>query len=86
MTLRKKLWIAAAAVGGLALVAGIVMVVMMGPRNAIGMLLYDQREEGRFKVGDAAPDVALVTLEGTPVQLASRFGARPTVLIFGSFT
>ena len=86
MTTKKKLWIVAGVVGGLALAAGIAMVVMMGPRNAIGMLLYDQREEGRFKVGDKAPDVALVTLDGTPVQLATHFGARPTVLIFGSFT
>ena len=86
MTTKKKLWIAAAVVGGLALAAGIAMVVMIGPRNVIGMLRYDTREEGKFKVGDPAPDVALVALDGTPVRLASRFGPKPTVIIFGSFT
>ena len=74
------------AVVGLAVAAGVAMVVMIGPRNVIGMLRYDIREEGKFKVGDKAPDVALVALDGTPVQLASRFGTRPTVIVFGSFT
>jgi hypothetical protein len=86
MTVKKKLVLAAAAVGGLALAAGIAMVVMIGPRNVIGMLRYDQREEGRYVVGDAAPDVGLLTLEGTPVRLAQHFGERPTVIVFGSFT
>ena len=86
MTVKKKLLLAAAVVGGLALVAGIVMVFMIGPRNVVGMLRYDQREEGRLKVGDPAPDVALVTLDGQPTRLAERFGAKPTVIVFGSFT
>jgi hypothetical protein len=86
MTLKRKLWIAAGIVGGLALIAGIAMVVMIGPRNVIGMIRYDQREEGRLKVGDPAPDVALLALDGTPVRLASRFGTKPTVIVFGSFT
>ena len=86
MTTKKKLWIAAAVVGGLALAAGIAMVVMIGPKNVIGMLRYDIRKEGKFKVGDKAPDVALLGLDGAPVRLASRFGPRPTVIIFGSFT
>jgi hypothetical protein len=58
-----------------------------GPRNLIGMLRYDQREEGKLKVGDRAPDVTLLSLDGkTPVRLASHIGEKPTVLIFGSFT
>lgn len=58
-----------------------------GPRNLIGMLRYDQRKEGTLKVGDKAPDVTVVSLDGkTPVSLASEFGGKPTVLIFGSFT
>jgi hypothetical protein len=58
-----------------------------GPRNLIGMLRYDQREEGTLRVGDRAPDVALVSLDGTtPVRLAQEFGGKPTVLVFGSFT
>ena len=44
------------------------------------------REEGRLKVGDPAPDVALVTLDGQPTRLAEHFGTKPTVIVFGSFT
>ena len=36
----------------------------IGPRNVIGMLRYDQRKEGSLKVGDPAPDVSLVSLDG----------------------
>lgn len=59
-----------------------------GPRNLIGMIRYDQREEGSLKVGDRAPDVTLLELDGkTPVKLSERLGAsKPTVLVFGSFT
>ena len=58
-----------------------------GPRNVIGMLRYDQRQEGTLKVGDRAPDVAMLALDGkTPVRLSDSFGGQPTVLIFGSFT
>lgn len=86
MTTKKKLLLAAAIAGGLAVIAGAVMVFMIGPRNVIGMLRYDSRAEGRFKVGDPAPDVELVSLDGRSVRLAEHFGASPTVLIFGSFT
>ena len=58
-----------------------------GPRNVIGMLRYDQRQEGKLKVGDRAPDVAMLALDGKkPVRLSESFGGKPTVLIFGSFT
>jgi hypothetical protein len=85
MRLWKKVGIGA---GGLLLlgVAGITYMVG-GPRNLLGMLRYDQREEGSLRVGDPAPDVALLELDGaTPVRLSERLGGRPTVLIFGSFT
>jgi hypothetical protein len=58
-----------------------------GPRNLIGMLRYDQRQEGALKVGDRAPDVTLYALDGrTPVRLSQELGGKPTVLVFGSFT
>ena len=59
----------------------------IGPRNIIGMLRYDQRQEGKLKVGDRAPDVALIALDGkTPVRVRDSIGDKPLVLVFGSFT
>jgi hypothetical protein len=70
----------------LAAAAGVV-VWRIGPRNIIGMLRYDQRKEGSLKVGDRAPDVALVSLDGrTPVRLSERVGVKPLILVFGSYT
>lgn len=79
----KKIAIGAASVVLLAVVG---MALYIGPSNIIGMIRYDIREEGAFKAGDIAPDVDLLTLDGELVSLTSKFGTRPTVLIFGSFT
>jgi hypothetical protein len=70
-----------------ALALGAMTYMVGGPRSLIGMLRYDQREEGALKVGDPAPEVALLALDGkTPVKLSERLGGKPTVLVFGSFT
>ena len=70
----------------LVLAAGL-LVFMIGPRNIIGMLRYDQRQEGRLKVGELAPDVAMVALDGTsPVHLKDHMGGKPLIIIFGSYT
>jgi hypothetical protein len=76
------------AIGVLGMLAvGAFTYMVGGPRNVVGMLRYDQREEGTLKVGDRAPDVGLVSLDGaTPVRLAEQLGGKPTVLVFGSFT
>lgn len=58
----------------------------MGPRDYFGMMLYDQREEGELKVGDPAPDVAVLGLDGRGVRLRDRVGGKPVVLVFGSYT
>ncbi len=72
---------------GLVLLAAGYMVMKIGPRNVIGMLLYDQRREGDLKVGDLAPDGVLRALDGeATVRLADRIGTQPLVLVFGSFT
>jgi hypothetical protein len=69
------------------LVGAAIAVAKMGPRNVLGMIRYDRRQVGRLRVGDRAPDVALLSLDGTTVvPLAGRFGARPCVVVFGSFT
>ena len=61
--------------------------IMIGPHDLIGMLRYDTRRQGRLKVGDHAPDVALVGLDGsTRVDLLDAAQGRPLVLVFGSFT
>ena len=75
------------ALGALALVAAAVFVISVGPRNVIGMLRYDTRREGKLKVGDRAPEVQLVSLDGEKrVPLLGGKRDRPLVLVFGSFT
>ncbi len=59
----------------------------IGPKNVIGMLRYDQRKEGSLKVGDRAPDVSLVSLDGrTRIRVSEHVGGKPLVLVFGSYT
>jgi len=75
------------AVVGLAVVVAAFFVWRIGPRNVIGMIRYDQRKEGALKPGDAAPDVTLVSLDGTtPMRVSERMGGKPLVLVFGSYT
>ena len=84
MTWKRALLAIAAVVAGL---AGFAVWKMGGPGMLLGMLRYDERREGSFKVGDRAPDVSLVRLDGKGrVELARSFGRRPLVLIFGSYT
>jgi hypothetical protein len=71
----------------IAAIAGVFVVVKMGPSNIIGMMRYDQREEGKLHVGDRAPDVLLLSLDGkSEMRLADRLGGKPQILVFGSFT
>lgn len=84
----RKLAVAAVVIAVVAALApSLVKLVRMGPRDYFGMLLYDQRREGDLEVGDAAPDFALTSLDGSAaIRLAERVGERPLVLVFGSFT
>jgi hypothetical protein len=64
-----------------------VFVWRIGPKNVYGMLRYDQRREGDLAVGHAAPDVSLYALDGKArVRMADEMGAKPLVIIFGSYT
>ncbi len=65
-----------------------VAIVWIGPRNLIGWWRYGrQARQGTLKVGDPAPDVPLVELDGvTSRSLSEWIGARPLILVFGSFT
>jgi hypothetical protein len=85
--MKRKLRAFALVAGLIVLAAGAWIVSQIGPRNVIGMLRYDQREDGNLQVGDPAPDVALLALDGTTrVHLRDRIGPKPVVLLFGSYT
>ena len=72
---RKVLRVVAVLVG----IVGAFVAWRIGPRNIIGMIRYDQRQEGKLKAGDAAPDVALVSLDGkTPIRLSEHVGGKPS--------
>jgi hypothetical protein len=75
-------------VAGLILVTAVVAVIWIGPRFIIGILTYGrQAREGSLKVGDPAPVVSLVELDGTTRHALDEWiGPRPVVLVFGSFT
>ena len=71
-----------AAYAGLSVMAG-------GPKDALLMLRYalPHMHRGTLKVGDDAPDAVLVDLDGASrFHIRERTGARPLVLVFGSFT
>ena len=75
------------AIGCLLLFALAAALVVVGPRNLIGMLRYDQREEGTLTVGSEFRNVELVALDGaTRQQVRDWIGEKPVVLVFGSFT
>lgn len=85
--MRKILKWVGISLGSLLLLGAGVMTYRIGPSNVIGLIRYDQREEGTLKVGDQAPDVELVALDGgSPQQLRGWTGEKPVVLVFGSFT
>ncbi|MGH9774079.1 MAG: hypothetical protein ACRD50_03925 [Candidatus Acidiferrales bacterium] len=68
---------------------GFLSYMMGSPRDAYGFLRYalPHWHRGDLQVGDSAPDVRLVALDGsTPVRLRDSIGGRPLVLILGSYT
>ena len=71
-----------AAFVGLSLMAG-------SPRDAFGMVRYafPHMHRGTLKVGDDAPDVRLVGLDGTShFHLREKTRGKPLVVILGSYT
>ena len=74
----------------LALLAFAALSFMAGsPRDAYGMVRYalPHMHRGNLRVGDDAPDARLVALDGTShFHVRERTGAKPLVLIFGSYT
>lgn len=85
--MRRFLKLSALVVASLALIAGGLLAWQIGPRNILGILMYDQRREGDLVVGDRAPDVRLAKLDGSgDARLAEFIGDKPLVIVFGSFT
>jgi hypothetical protein len=74
----------------LLLAAFAVLCFMAGsPKDAYGMVRYalPHMHRGKLKVGDDAPDARLVALDGAGrFHIRERTGARPLVLVFGSYT
>ena len=71
-----------AVVIGLSVIAG-------GLRGAYGMVRYalPHMHRGTLRVGDDAPDASLLTLDGSSrFHIRERTGARPLVIVFGSYT
>ncbi len=73
------------------LVAGFVGLSYLagGPGNVYGLVRYalPHMHPGNLRVGDPAPNVRLYLPDGsTTFHLRERLGARPLVLIFGSYT
>ena len=73
----------------LAIGYGVLSHFMGGPRDVYGFLRYalPQWHRGDLHVGDRAPNVPLMSLDGqTQFHLSDRMGQRPLVLVFGSYT
>lgn len=69
-------------VAGLSYLAG-------GPKDAVYMVRYalPHMHRGHLKVGDEAPDAKLLALDGQRhFHIRERTGARPLVIVFGSYT
>ena len=59
------------------------------PKNVYGLVRYalPNMHRGDLRVGDRARDAKLFSLDGlTTFHLRDRIGAKPLVLIFGSYT
>jgi len=81
-TLAIFLGVLAVAFAGLSFMAG-------SPKDVYGMVRYalPHMHRGKLKVGADAPDVRLLALDGSShFHLRERTGARPLVVIFGSYT
>jgi len=72
-----------------ALAFGFLSFVAGSPKNVYGLVRYalPNMHRGDLRVGDRARDAKLYALDGvTTFHLRDRIGAKPLVLIFGSYT
>lgn len=81
-------WIAIG-LGVLLVAVYVALSIMAGsPKDAIQMVRFalPYMHRGNLRVGDQAPDVKLVSLDGGSFQLRDHLHGKPLVLVFGSFT
>jgi hypothetical protein len=60
-----------------------------GPKDALYMVRYalPYMHRGNLKIGDSAPDARVYALNGAETfHVRERTGAKPLVIVFGSFT
>lgn len=82
-------WIAGVLAGLLLGAFGVLCYMAGSPKDAYGMVRYalPHMRRGTLKVGSDAPDARLLAVDGTShFHIRERLGARPLVLVFGSFT
>jgi hypothetical protein len=87
----RRFWKWMAGILGVLLVAAFAVLSYMAgsPKDAYGMVRYalPHMHRGTLKVGDDAPDARILELDGVSrFHIRERTGARPLVLVFGSFT
>jgi hypothetical protein len=81
-TLGSVLGLLLLAFAGLSFMAG-------SPKDVYGLVRYalPHMHRGKLHAGDDAPDVRLLTLDGSNhFHLRERTGSRPLVVVFGSYT
>ena len=82
-------WAALILLAVLAIGYGVLSHFMGGPRDVYGFLrnALPQWHRGDLHVGDRAPNVPLMSLDGqTQFHLSDRIGQLSLVLVFGSYT
>ena len=73
----------------LAIAFGFLSMVAGSPKNVYGLVRYalPNMHRGDLRIGDHARDAKLYALDGATIfHLRDRIGAKPLVLIFGSYT
>ena len=82
-------WLGGALAVLLAVLFGVLCYLAGSPKDAYGMVRYalPHMRRGTLNLGSDAPDARLVALDGVSrFHIREKTGARPLVLVFGSFT
>ena len=84
-----SLWVGVALAALLVISFVALSVLAGGPKDALYMVRYalPHMHRGNLKIGDSAPDARIYALNGAETfHIRERTGAKPLVIIFGSFT